>query len=57
MSSRLKAEAIKQRKQWNKGAESWVEFVRSGKNYYAAYLNGPALKQMVGSVKADGWKR
>jgi len=51
MSSRLKAETVKQKKQWNKAAKIWVEFVRSGKNYYAEYLNGPALKQMVGSVK------
>ncbi len=51
MSSSLKAEIVKQRKQWDKAAKIWVEFVRSGKNYYAEYLNGPALKRMVGSVK------
>lgn len=51
MSSRPKAKMIKQRKQWNKAAKIWVEFVRSGKNYYAEYLNGPALKQMVGHVE------
>lgn len=51
MSSRPKAETVKQKKKWNKAAKIWVEFVRSGKNYYAEYLNGPALKQMVGSVK------
>jgi ubiquinone/menaquinone biosynthesis C-methylase UbiE len=39
------------RQQWNEAARSFVEFVRSGKNYYAEYLNGPALKQMVGDVK------
>jgi 2-polyprenyl-3-methyl-5-hydroxy-6-metoxy-1,4-benzoquinol methylase len=39
------------RKQWNEGAESWVEFVRSGKNYYSEYLNGPALKRMIGDVE------
>jgi len=39
------------KKQWNDGAESWVEFVRSGKNYYSEYLNGPALKRMIGDVK------
>jgi 2-polyprenyl-3-methyl-5-hydroxy-6-metoxy-1,4-benzoquinol methylase len=39
------------KKQWNKAAESWVEFVRSGKNYYSEYLNGPALKRMVGDVE------
>ncbi len=51
MSGRPKAETNKQRKQWNKAAKIWVEFVRSGKNYYAEYLNGPALKRMVGSVR------
>ena len=39
------------RKRWNEAAKSWVEFVRSGKNYYSEYLNGPALKQMVGDVE------
>ncbi len=39
------------RQQWNEAARSWVEFVRSGKNYYSEYLNGPALKQMIGNVK------
>lgn len=38
-------------KQWNDAAESWVEFVRSGKNYYSEYLNGPALKRMIGDVE------
>jgi len=39
------------RQQWNEAARSWVEFVRSGKNYYSEYLNGPALKRMIGSVR------
>ena len=39
------------RRQWNKAAESWVEFVRSGKDYYKEYLNGPALKRMIGDVE------
>jgi ubiquinone/menaquinone biosynthesis C-methylase UbiE len=47
----LKAETIRQRNQWNQFARNWVEFVRSGKNYYSDYLNGPALKQMIGNVK------
>lgn len=51
MSGRPKAETIKQKEQWDKAAKTWVEFVRSGKNYYAEYLNGPALKQMVGGVR------
>jgi len=51
MSVENKVYTIKLKKQWNKAAESWVEFVRSGKNYYAKYLNGPALKKMVGNIK------
>lgn len=39
------------RNQWNAATESWVEFVRSGKDYYREYLNGPALKRMIGEVK------
>jgi len=39
------------RRQWNEAAESWIKFVRSGKNYYSEYLNGPALKQMIGNVE------
>jgi SAM-dependent methyltransferase len=39
------------KKQWNEAAEWWVEFVRSGKNYYSEYLNGPALKRMIGDVE------
>ena len=39
------------RKQWNQAAESFSAFVRAGKNYYADYMNGPALKRMIGSVK------
>ena len=36
---------------WNAGSVSWVDFVRSGKNFYSEYLNGPALKRMVGDVE------
>jgi ubiquinone/menaquinone biosynthesis C-methylase UbiE len=50
-SSRLKTSTIRQKKQWDEAAKNWVEFVRSGKNYYAEYLNGPALKRMIGTVK------
>lgn len=39
------------KERWNRGAGSWVEFVRGGKNYYLDYLNGPALKRMVGDVE------
>lgn len=46
-----KADTCQQKERWNKFAESFVEFVRTGKNYYAYYLNGPALDRMVGNVK------
>jgi len=39
------------REQWDKAAQSFVEFVRSGRNYYLEHLNGPALKRMMGDVK------
>jgi 2-polyprenyl-3-methyl-5-hydroxy-6-metoxy-1,4-benzoquinol methylase len=40
-----------ERRQWDEAAKSWVGFVRSGKNYYSEYLNGPALKRTLGDVK------
>jgi 2-polyprenyl-3-methyl-5-hydroxy-6-metoxy-1,4-benzoquinol methylase len=39
------------KEQWNEAAESWVKFVRSGKNYYSEYLNGPALNRMIGDAE------
>lgn len=51
MVTKPKVETVKQRRQWNKAAMSWVQFVRSGMNYYAEYLNGPALKEAVGNVR------
>lgn len=39
------------KKAWNEAAESWIRFVRSGKNYYSEYLNGPALKRMIRDVE------
>jgi len=39
------------RKQWNEAARSWVEFIRSGKNYYSEFLNGPALRRAMGKVE------
>jgi len=51
VSNKTRADTIKQKKKWDDAAKSWVEFVRSGKNYYAEYLNGPALKRMIGNVR------
>jgi SAM-dependent methyltransferase len=38
------------KRQWNEATKSWVRFVREGKDYYREYLNGPALKRMIGEV-------
>lgn len=46
----MKSDEIVKR-QWNEAAGSWVNFVRNGKNYYSEYLNGPALKRMIGNVE------
>ena len=41
-----KKERIK--KQWNDAAESWVDFVRKGKDYYRDELNNPATFKLIG---------
>ncbi len=38
------------RLQWDRAVDSWVEFVRGGKDYYREFMNGPALKRMMGDV-------
>jgi len=45
----MESELVK--KQWNEAAKSWVRFVREGKDYYREYLNGPALKRIMGEVE------
>jgi ubiquinone/menaquinone biosynthesis C-methylase UbiE len=37
--------------QWNAAAESWVDFVREGKDFYREEMNGPAFFNLVGNVK------
>ncbi|MDH5199390.1 MAG: class I SAM-dependent methyltransferase, partial [Candidatus Bathyarchaeota archaeon] len=39
------------RNQWNEAAGSFIRFVRSGKNYYSEYMNGPALVRAVDEVR------
>jgi len=39
------------KRQWDVASKSWVAFVRSGKDYYSEYSNGPALKRLMGNVK------
>jgi ubiquinone/menaquinone biosynthesis C-methylase UbiE len=36
--------------QWDNAAESWVDFVRKGKDYYRDELNNPAFFSLLGSV-------
>jgi len=44
-----KKEDIK--KEWNDAAESWVDFVRKGKDYYRDELNNPAAFKLIGDIK------
>jgi ubiquinone/menaquinone biosynthesis C-methylase UbiE len=39
--------------QWDEAAESWVDFVRQGKDYYRDELNNPATFRLVGNVKGQ----
>jgi len=39
------------KKEWNDAAESWLEFVRKGKDYYRDELNNPATFELIGDVK------
>ncbi len=38
-------------KEWDDGAESWVDFVRNGKDFFRDYLNNPGMFQLIGDVK------
>jgi len=40
------------RNEWNKTVESWMDFVRDGKDYYRDELNNPAAFRLIGNVKA-----
>lgn len=40
-------------KQWDAAAESWVDFVRRGKDYYRDELNNPAAFRLIGNVKGQ----
>lgn len=41
------------RKEWNDAAESWVDFVRKGKDYYRDELNNPAAFKLIGDVRGQ----
>jgi len=36
---------------WDVAAEGWVDFVRTGKDYYRESLNNPATFKLIGNVK------
>jgi SAM-dependent methyltransferase len=38
-------------KQWDDAAESWVDFVRKGKDYHRDGLNNPAAFRLIGNVE------
>lgn len=38
-------------REWDNAAESWVDFVRRGKDYYRDELNNPAAFRLIGNVK------
>jgi 2-polyprenyl-3-methyl-5-hydroxy-6-metoxy-1,4-benzoquinol methylase len=38
-------------KEWDDAAESWVDFVRQGKDYFRDELNNPGMFQLIGNVK------
>jgi SAM-dependent methyltransferase len=39
------------KREWNDAAESWVDFVRKGKDYYRDELNNPATFGLIGDVR------
>jgi 2-polyprenyl-3-methyl-5-hydroxy-6-metoxy-1,4-benzoquinol methylase len=38
-------------KEWDDAAESWVDFVRQGKDYYRDELNLPGMLKLIGNVE------
>ncbi|UCD93192.1 MAG: class I SAM-dependent methyltransferase [Methanobacteriota archaeon] len=36
--------------QWDDSAEAWVDFVRSGKDYFRDHLNNPAMFEVLGDI-------
>ena len=36
---------------WDKAAEGWADFVRTGKDYFRDNLNNPATFRLIGNVK------
>ena len=40
-------------REWDEAAESWVDFVRQGKDYYRDELNNPAAFRLIGNVRGQ----
>ena len=40
-------------KEWDEGAECWVDFVRQGKDYYRDGLNNPAAFKLIGNIRGQ----
>ncbi len=40
-------------KQWDEASESWVDFVRQGKDYYRDELNNPAAFKLIGNARGQ----
>ena len=38
-------------KEWDVAAESWVDFVRQGTDYFRDELNNPGMFHLIGNVK------
>lgn len=37
--------------QWNDSAKAWVDFVRTGKDYYRDEMNNPAMFEILGDIR------
>jgi ubiquinone/menaquinone biosynthesis C-methylase UbiE len=37
--------------EWNKSAEAWVDFVRTGKDHCRYYMNNPGMFRMLGNIR------
>jgi len=38
---------------WNQAAEGWVDFVRTGKDYFRDCMNNPAAFELIGEIKGQ----
>ncbi|MDH5185630.1 MAG: SAM-dependent methyltransferase, partial [candidate division WOR-3 bacterium] len=38
-------------KQWDKAAEAWADFVRTGRDYSRFEMNNPAMFKLLGDIR------